>query len=95
MVVNVTDLGQLQRGLGDAMRDLRSLDATIATLKFDPDDRSGVNSAIWEMERTIDATTGQHRGNRLVGIITSNLKEKYRQTIVERFMQARRLCERW
>jgi hypothetical protein len=81
--VKIEGLDKLQRELQDAERAMRTLDGTIAQLKFDPDDRQSVQSAIRQMETAIDNKVGRYRGNALVSQLVANMKEQYRQKILE------------
>ncbi len=84
MNIKISGLDKLQRELKDAQRAFRSLDGTIATLKFDPNDRASVEAAIREMERAIESKVGSYRSNALVQQVAKGLKEKYRAAILER-----------
>ena len=90
MSFKITGLDKLQRDLEDAQRAFRSLDGTIATLKFDPDDQVSVNAAIRQMESTIDTKASAYRGNALVDGIVKELKKQYRDAIRDRAEKARR-----
>jgi hypothetical protein len=83
MNVNIAGLDKLQRELEDAQRAFRSLDGTIATLKFDPSDPQSVQNAIRQMEAVIDSKTAAYRGNPLVTKVAKALKDQYREKIVE------------
>jgi hypothetical protein len=79
--INITGFDKLQRELEDAKRAFRSLDGTIANLKFDPDDHKSVEQAIRQMEAAIDNKTARYRGNDFVTTVAKGLKEKYREMI--------------
>lgn len=81
--MKIEGLGKLQRELQDADRAMRTLDGTIAQLKFDPDDRQSVQSAIRQMETAIDNKVARYRGNALVSQLVAHMKEQYRQKILE------------
>ena len=81
--MKIDGLDKLQRELQDAERAMRTLDGTLAQLKFDPDDRQSVRSAIRQMETAIDNKVARYRGNALVSQLVANMKEQYRQKILE------------
>jgi hypothetical protein len=83
MSFNITGLDKLQRELADAQRAFQSLDGTITTLKFDPDDPASVQRAIRQMEAAIDSKTSMYRNNPLVMQTAKGLKETYRKAILE------------
>lgn len=87
--VSITGLDKLQRDLADAQRAFQSLDGTIATLKFDPNDPASVNAGVRQMESAIDAKVRPYRGNALVESVAKGLKEKYRAAILDRAAKAR------
>ena len=90
MSFKITGLDKLQRDLEDAQRAFRSLDGTIATLKFDPDDQVSVNAAIRQMESAIDNKASAYRGNAIVDGIVKELKMEYRKAIRDRAEKTRR-----
>lgn len=82
--INITGLDKLQRDLDDAQRAFKSLDGTIATLEFDPDDPASVQNAIRQMEAAIDGKTSRYRNNPLVIQVANGLKDAYRKAIREK-----------
>jgi hypothetical protein len=87
--VKLESLDKLQRELQAAEGALRTLDGTIANLKFDPDDRQSVQNAIRQMETAIDTKVARYRSNALVSQLVANMKEQYRRKILE-FAKARK-----
>ena len=89
MNFSVTGLDELQRALADAQRAFRSLEGTIASLEFEPDNQESVNAAVKMMEEAIDVKTRSYRGNALVESVAKGLKEQYRTAILERAAKTR------
>jgi|tagenome__1003787_1003787.scaffolds.fasta_scaffold20630659_1 hypothetical protein len=85
---------KLQRELEDAQRAFQSLEGTIATLAFDPNDQASVNAAIRKIEQAIDAKTSSYRSNALVEAIAKGSKERYRTAILERAAKLRHQTSR-
>ncbi len=63
---------------------MKSLDGTIATLKFDPADPASVKAAIREMEKAVDSKLSAYRNNPLVSKIAAGSKEQFRKAIQKR-----------
>jgi len=89
MSLKVLGLDKLQKQLQDAERAFRSLDGTIATLRFDPNEPASVQVAIKQMENAIDTRAGPYRGNEIVDKLASQMKAHYREQIEERARHAR------
>jgi hypothetical protein len=89
-MIKMTGLDKLQRELKDAQRAFQSLDGTIATLKFDPDNPASVQAAIRQMESAIDSKTAPYRNNAMVMQIASGMKDTYRKAIREKVREASR-----
>lgn len=81
MSFKIEGLDKLQRELKDAQRALQSLDGTITTLKFDPEEPASVQAAIRQMETAIDSKTAPYRKNAMVMQIADAMKEEYRKAI--------------
>jgi hypothetical protein len=83
MSIKITGLDKLQRELEDAQRAFQSLDGTIATLRFNPDDPESVQEAIRQMEAAVDAKVAPYHGNALVSTVAQKSKAAYRAKILE------------
>ncbi len=89
-MLKITGLDKLQRELKDAQRAFQSLDGTIATLKFDPDNPASVQGAVRQMESAIDSKTAPYRNNTMVMQIANGMKDAYRKAIHEKVREARK-----
>ena len=89
MSFKIAGLDKLQKDMKGAERAFRSLDGTIATLRFDPHEPVSVLSAIGQMENAIDEKTAAYQGNAMVESIAAQMKKKYREQIEERAALAR------
>jgi hypothetical protein len=83
MSFNITGLEKLQREFDEASRACKSLDGTLTTLNFNPAGPDSVNDAIRQMELAVDSKTAPYRSNTLVSQMARELKEMYRQKILE------------
>ena len=89
-MIKITGLDKLQRELQDAQRAFQSLDGTIATLNFDPDDPASIQRAIRQMESAIDGKTVPYRNNAMVMQVAGDMKDAYRKAIHEKVREARK-----
>ncbi|WP_022976805.1 hypothetical protein [Nevskia ramosa] len=80
--IKTSGLDKLQRELKDAQAAMSSLDGTIATLKFDPEDPASVQAAIRQMESAIDSKVGRFRQNPIVGPLIVATKKQFRDRIL-------------
>jgi len=85
----ITGLGKLQRQLADAQKVLHSLDGELCTVRFDPADPESIEIAIQEVWSIIDERVGPHTSNPIIGPLAEEMKEKYREEILERAAAAR------
>jgi hypothetical protein len=77
MSVKVTGLDQLQRQLSQAGEAFKSLDGTVATLRFNTGDPASIDAAHREIDDAIDAKIAPYQGNPLVENVAKTLREKY------------------
>jgi hypothetical protein len=78
----ITGLDKLQHQLEEARRGLESLNGTITTLKFNPDDPASVRRAVQQMQSAVDAKVASYRGNPLVAKVAEMTKNNFRQRIL-------------
>jgi hypothetical protein len=89
MPLRVTGLDQLAHKLEEASSAIKALDGQLTEVTFDPQDPSSVERAIFEVEAAIDAKVGSYRGNSIVDAWVAEIKEKYRQELLDRAAGAR------
>jgi hypothetical protein len=82
--MKITGFDKLQRELKEAQDAFESLEGTIATLRFNPEDAASVQEAIRQIETAVDAKTARFSANPLVRSVVDKLKSTYRQKLVER-----------
>ena len=85
----VTGLDKLQKNLKDAQRALSELDGELGVVNFDPNDPASIEGAIQSVNRMIDDRLGEHSSNPIVGPLAEQMKEKYRESILEKAGEAR------
>jgi ssDNA-binding replication factor A large subunit len=85
--INIQGLDKLQRELKEAERAFSSLDGTITTLQFNPDDPASVQRAMREMDAAIDQRVRPYSRNPLVSELVLKMKAGYREQISKRARQ--------
>jgi len=82
-------LDKLQRDLETAQEAFSVLDGELGLVNFDPSDPESIETAIISVEAMIDERVTIYMGNPFVGPIIEEMKEKYRQAILDRAAEAR------
>lgn len=85
----ITGLDKLQKSLKDAQRALSELDGELGVVNFDPNDPASIEGAIQSVNRMIDERLGEYSSNPIVGPLVEQMKEKYRESILEKAAEAR------
>lgn len=83
MSFNVSGLDDLQKTLSEASEAFSALDGELAVLNFNPHDPTSVEAAVKQMEEVIDLKLAPYRGNEIVEGIAEEMKEKYREQIID------------
>ncbi|MDR7102850.1 hypothetical protein [Croceicoccus sp. BE223] len=85
----VKGLDELSRKMKELEKAIAALDGEIGTVNFDPNDPQSIEVAIQKMEQTVDERVGDYSRNDMIEGIVSEVKERYRQAILERASEAR------
>lgn len=85
----IKGLDELVRKMKELERVAADLDGDITSVTFNPHDPQSIDIAIQNMESAIDARVGDYRNNEMIDGIVSEMKEQYRQAILERAAQER------
>ena len=85
----ITGLNKLQKNLKDAERALSELDGELGVVNFDPNDPASIEGAIQSVNRMIDERLGEYSSNPIVGPLAEQMKEKYRESVLEKAAAAR------
>jgi len=85
----IEGLDAIQKELSEAQAALESLDGKLGSVTFDPDDPSSIEAAIAAMNRMIDDAIGEHGSNSLIGPMAEEMKENYREAIIEKAAEER------
>lgn len=88
-MVKIQGLDKLQRQLADAQKTLQGIDGELGSVSFDPSDPGSVEAAMHQVDAMIDEKLGSYSTNPLIGPLAEQMKESYRQQLLERAAQAR------
>ena len=87
--MKIAGLDKFTKQLKDAQRAFAEIDGELGSVSFDPSDPSSIEHAISNMEALIDDRLGDYRNNPLVAPIAEQMKQSYRQAIVDKAAAAR------
>ena len=88
-MVKISGLDRLTGQLGDAQKALENIAGELGTVSFDPNDPASVEAAIQSVEALINGRLGQYASNSIVARLAENMKEQYRESIIDRAAAAR------
>ncbi|WP_065615384.1 hypothetical protein [Pseudomonas moraviensis] len=86
-------IDKLQRQLADAQKVLQSLEGDLCTVNFNPRDPVSIEGAIQQISNLIDERVGTYTSNPIISSLAEQMKERYREKIIERAAAARLLEE--
>src|SRR5690606_39131250 len=87
--MKIKGFDKLQKQLEDAQRALSELDGELGVVKFSRYDPSSIESAINQISQTIDLRVTEYASNSIVGPLVIQMKEKYREQILQKAAEAR------
>ena len=82
-------LDKLQKELAEAQRALGELDGELGTVNFNPHDPVSIEAAIQSVCQMIEERAGRYASNPLVGPLIEQMKEAYREGILQKASEAR------
>lgn len=88
-MIKITGLDKLTRNLDEIREATAALDGELGTVRFDPSDPASIEAAIQEVESIVDNRAGAYGSNPTVSSIMENMKERYRDAILEKAAAAR------
>jgi len=88
-MIKITGLDQLTHQLDEAQNALAELDGELGTVSFDSDDPASIEAAIQNVELLVDEKLGKYSKNPIIGPLAMNMKESYRNAIIQRAAAAR------
>lgn len=87
--MKISGLDALARKMKELEKAIAELDGDICQVSFNPDDPESIERAIHTMYSAIDDKVSSYSHNDMVAGIADELKEKYREAILERASAAR------
>lgn len=88
-MMKITGLDKLTKQLAEAQRAFSEIDGELGSVSFDPNDPASIEHAIKNMEALIDARLGRYESNPLVAPIAEQMKQSYRQDLIDKASAAR------
>jgi len=88
-MLKITGLDKLQKELKEAEQALSELEGELGIVNFDPHDPASIEAAIQSVNRMIDSRTEPHADNPIVGSLADQMKESYRENILQKAAEAR------
>lgn len=88
-MIKIDGLDRLQRELNQASKAMEEIDGELGTVSFNPNDPSSIEAAISEVNRLIDDKLGPYSDNSIIGPMMEEMKEKYREGLLEKAAAAR------
>jgi hypothetical protein len=88
-MMKITGLDKLTKQLKDAQRAFAEIDGELGSVSFDTNDPASIEHAIKNMEALVDARLCDYEDNPLVAPIAKQMKESYRQAIIDKAAAAR------
>jgi len=85
----IKGLNELSRKMKELEKAIAALDGEIGSVNFDPNDPQSIEVAIQKMAQAVDERVGDYSRNDMIEGIVSEVKERYRQAILERASEAR------
>jgi hypothetical protein len=75
--------------LDEARRAFEAADGELGSVSFDPEDPASIEAAIQRAEGIVDDRLGAYASNLIIGPMAAQLKDKYRQAIIDQAAAAR------
>lgn len=88
-MLKITGLDEFQKNLEDAQRALSELDGELGVVNFDQNDPASIEAAIQSVNRMVDERIEKYSANPIVGPLADQMKDKYRESILQKAAEAR------
>lgn len=88
-MIKMAGFDKLQKQLKEAQDVLASLDGELGTVQFNPNDPASIDAAVQSVEAMIDERLDPYVSNPVIRPLAEQMKEKYRDAIIERAASAR------
>ena len=88
-MLKITGLDTLQKDLKNAEQALNELDGELGVVNFDPHDPASIEAAIQSVNQIIDNRIEPYADSPIVGSLAEQMKESYRESILQKAAEAR------
>lgn len=88
-MLKITGLDKLQKELKQAEQALNELDGELGVVNFDPHEPVSIEAAIQSVNRMIDNRVEPYVDNPIVESLAEQMKESYRENILQKAAEAR------
>ena len=88
-MLKITGLDELQKDLRNAEQALNELDGELGVVNFDPHDPASIEATIQSVNRIIDNRIEPYADSPIVGSLAEQMKESYRESILQKAAEAR------
>lgn len=88
-MLKITGIDKLQKELKQAEQALSELDGELGVVKFNPHEPASIEAAIQSVNQMIDSRIEPYTDNPLVGPLAAEMKEIYRESILQKAAEAR------
>jgi len=88
-MLRISGFDKIARELDQAQKAISLLDGELGSVSFDPSDAASIESAIRQVNLLIDERLADYSSNSIIGPVIADLKEKYREGIIQRAAMAR------
>lgn len=85
----IEGLDKLTHQLEEAQQAIAALDGELGTVQFNPHDPASIEKAIQDVEHLVDDRVQSYARNPMVASLAEQMKEQYRQTILDKAAEAR------
>lgn len=85
----IEGLDELQKELSEASKAMEEMDGELGSVSLNPHDPSSIEAAISRTNQMIDEKLGSYSDNSIIGPMIEELKEKYRDSLLEKAAEAR------
>lgn len=89
LTIKTTGFDTLERQMKEMQNAMDELGEELGTVKFNPSDPLSIESAIQQIEQTIDDRVGNYATNSMLASVIEGLKETFRDGIIEQAANAR------
>ncbi|NHB58875.1 hypothetical protein G9F32_12735 [Acinetobacter sp. 194] len=88
-MMKIKGLDHLSKQMKQLEKFMKEIDGSLGEVQFDPFDAESIEQAIINIENMIDQKSENYLNNPMISKIVGNLKENYRQNIIDKAAEAR------